>query len=199
MGHSQLVLANDPWPTPNDTCHSIVMNGKRYSCPWKIYIILHIDSFFIGKHDDVIKWKHCPRNWPFVRGIHRSPVNSPNKGQSRGALMFVFYLRLNKRLSKQSWGWWFETLSRPLWRHRNVWLKKLYLVIISKLFNVVMSWCHSGEITIRFRCASFISTTNIRTVLIIEISLSYGCNANLAHIHRFDMPINSSWHFLLFE
>ena len=23
-------------------------------------------------HDDVIKWKHFPRNWPFVRGIHRS-------------------------------------------------------------------------------------------------------------------------------
>ena len=30
-----------------------------------------------------------------------------------------FDLRLNKRLSKQSWGWWFETLSHPLWRHRN--------------------------------------------------------------------------------
>ena len=30
-----------------------------------------------------------------------------------------FDLRLNKRLSKQSWGWWFETLSRPLWHHRN--------------------------------------------------------------------------------
>ena len=30
-----------------------------------------------------------------------------------------FDLRLNKRLSKQPWGWWFETLSRPLWRHRN--------------------------------------------------------------------------------
>ena len=30
-------------------------------------------------HDDVIKWKHFPRNWPFVRGIHRSPVNSPHK------------------------------------------------------------------------------------------------------------------------
>ena len=39
-------------------------------------------------HDDVIKWKHFPRNWPFVRGIHRSPVNSPHKGQWRGALMF---------------------------------------------------------------------------------------------------------------
>ena len=30
-----------------------------------------------------------------------------------------FDLRLNKRLSKQSWGWRFEMLSRPLWRHRN--------------------------------------------------------------------------------
>ena len=30
-----------------------------------------------------------------------------------------FDLHLNKRLSKQSWGWWFETLSRPLWRHHN--------------------------------------------------------------------------------
>ena len=39
-------------------------------------------------HDDVIK--HFPRYWSFVRGIHRSPVNSPPKGQWRGALMFSF-------------------------------------------------------------------------------------------------------------
>ena len=39
-------------------------------------------------HDYVIKWKHFPRYWPFVRGIHRSPVNSPHKGQWRGALIF---------------------------------------------------------------------------------------------------------------
>ena len=30
-----------------------------------------------------------------------------------------FDLRLNKQLSKQSWGWWFETPSRSLWRHSN--------------------------------------------------------------------------------
>ena len=30
-----------------------------------------------------------------------------------------FDLRPNKRLSKQSWGWWFETLLSPLWCHRN--------------------------------------------------------------------------------
>ena len=38
-------------------------------------------------HDDVIKWKHFLRYWPFVRGIHRSPVNSPLKGQWRRALI----------------------------------------------------------------------------------------------------------------
>ena len=39
-------------------------------------------------HDDVIKWKHFLRYWPFVRGIHRWPVDSLHKGQWRGALMF---------------------------------------------------------------------------------------------------------------
>ena len=39
-------------------------------------------------HDYVIKWKHFPRYWPFVRGIHQSPVNSPHKGQWPGALTF---------------------------------------------------------------------------------------------------------------
>ena len=44
---------------------------------------------FMSTHEDVIKWKSFPRYWPFVRGIHRSPVNSPHKGQWRGALMFT--------------------------------------------------------------------------------------------------------------
>ena len=40
------------------------------------------------KHDDVIRWKHFPRYWPFVGGIHWSLVNSPHKDQGVGALMF---------------------------------------------------------------------------------------------------------------
>ena len=72
------------------------------------------DAGIMLNHDDVIKWKHFPHYWPFVRGIHRSPVNSPNKGQWRGALDVFF------DLSKQSWGWWFETPSDSLWRHCNV-------------------------------------------------------------------------------
>ena len=39
-------------------------------------------------HDDVTKWKHFPRYWLFVRGIHQSPVNSPHTAQWCGAFMF---------------------------------------------------------------------------------------------------------------
>ena len=57
--------------------------------------------------------------------------NSPGTGefpaQRPVALSFdVFFdLRLNKRLSEQSWGWWFETLSCPLWRYW--YLENLYI------------------------------------------------------------------------
>ena len=90
-------------------------------------------------YDDVIKWKHFPRYWPFVRGIRRSPVKSPNKGQWRSFDVFID-LRLNKRLSKQSWGWWFETLSRPLWRHSNEWTVHYWL----RYWILVLSTCHAN-------------------------------------------------------
>ena len=71
-------------------------------------------------HDDVIKWKHFPRYWPFVRGIYRSPLISPHNRPVARSFDVFFDLRLNKQLNKQSRGWWFETLSRSLWRHCNV-------------------------------------------------------------------------------
>ena len=39
---------------------TITSNVESVSMSWRLI------------HDDVIKWKHFPRNWPFVRGIHRS-------------------------------------------------------------------------------------------------------------------------------
>ena len=60
----------------SDHVHKLLTNGTRH-----MFCLLSL-------HDDVIKWKHFPRYWPFVRGIHRSPVNSSHKGQWGGALMF---------------------------------------------------------------------------------------------------------------
>ena len=62
-------------------------------------------------YDGVIKWKHFPRYLPFVRGIHRSPVNFSHKGQWRGALMFsLIYARIN--------GWVNNREAGDLRRHR---------------------------------------------------------------------------------
>ena len=67
-------------------CHVVVvasLSKHEYGC-----ITLHYG--IVSNNDDVIKWKHFPRYWPFVPGIHRSPVISPHKGQWRGGLMFSF-------------------------------------------------------------------------------------------------------------
>ena len=60
----------------------------------------------ISTHDDVIKWKHFSLYWPFVRGIHRSPVNSPHKGQWRGALMFsLICVWINGWVNREAGDW----------------------------------------------------------------------------------------------
>ena len=53
-------------------------------------------------------------------GEFTGPVEFPAQRPVTRGFDVCFDLRLNKRLSKQSWGWWFETLSRPLWHHCNV-------------------------------------------------------------------------------
>ena len=60
----------------------IKQGTKKFVCSF-VFTVL-----FQTRHDDIIKWKHFPHYSPFVRGIHRSPVNCPHKGQWRGALMF---------------------------------------------------------------------------------------------------------------
>ena len=69
-------------------------------------------------------WRHQME--PFSALLALCAGNSPVSGEfpaqrpvTRSFDVF-FDLRVNKRLSKQSWGWRFETLSRSLWRHRNV-------------------------------------------------------------------------------
>ena len=74
---------NSP-PVKNGVFKSLMAVMKL--CPCVILTSHRTDLASI--HDDIIKWKHFPRYWPFVRGIHRSPVNSPHKGQWRRALMF---------------------------------------------------------------------------------------------------------------
>ena len=116
-------------------------------------------------HDDVIKWKHFPHYWPFVRGINRAPVNSPHKRPVTRSFDVFFDVCLNKRLGKQSWGWWFEMPSHPLWRQSNgiaVLLQRRVLCVnqwigcvavksyvgpacIGSLVHIPLPWRHNGR------------------------------------------------------
>ena len=87
---------------PNKMCklrHEVKTFRKKIKF-WNLNSTRDTLSELVDTYDDVIKWKNFPRYWPFVRGIHRSLVNSPHKGQWRGALMFSLICILNKRLSK---------------------------------------------------------------------------------------------------
>ena len=76
---------------------------------------------------DVIKWKHFPR--PPVTGefLSQRPV-------TRSFDVF-FHLHLNKRLSKQTRGWWYETPSRSLWRRCNG-LHMVYVASLGLLYTL---------------------------------------------------------------
>ena len=86
-------------------------------------------------HDDVIKWKHFPRHWPFVRGIHRWPVNSPHKGQWRGALVFsLICVRTNAR----------NNLRRH-YAHDDVIVMYMFLLLFS---NCIVRYISNHRVTI---------------------------------------------------
>ena len=81
--------------------------------------------FFGGLYFRCSWWRHQMETFSVLLAIcaGNSPVTGEFSAQRPVTQSFdVFFdLRLNKRLSKQSWwGWWFETLSRPLWRHYNI-------------------------------------------------------------------------------
>ena len=89
-----------------------------------------IQQHFRCTHDDV-KWKHCAGNSPV-------PGEFPTQRPVTRSFDVFFDLRLNKRLSKQWWSWWFETLSLPLWCHRNAPL--LYLYHYARVMRMHFHW-----------------------------------------------------------
>ena len=72
---------------------------------------------------EITWWRHQMETFSALLAIcaENSPVPGEFPAQRPVTRSFDVFseLRLNKRLSKQSWGWWFETLSCSLWRYRN--------------------------------------------------------------------------------
>ena len=69
-------------------------------------------------------------------GEFTGPGEFPTQRPVTRSFDVYFDLRLNKRLSKQSWGWWFETLLCSLWRHRNgKWVPWRSCVLVGAYFD----------------------------------------------------------------
>ena len=88
-------------------------------------------------------WRHQMKTFSALLAIcaGNSPVTDEFLAQRPVTRSFdVFFdLRLNIPLSKQWWGWWFETVSRPLWRHCNgsfvcVWAELLLRHLLRHLY-----------------------------------------------------------------
>ena len=99
--------------------------GERWTLGYlwsPIYLIMiHIAVW----HDDVIKWKHFSALLAFCAGNSPVPVNSPHKGQWRGALMFYLYIV------------WWEVWSMPAFSKSGV-------MPLFSLFNP-LQWRHNGR------------------------------------------------------
>ena len=91
------------------------------------------------KHSFKTWWRHQMEIFSALLAIcaRNSPVPDEFPAQRPVTRSFdVFFdLRLNKRLSKQSWGRWFETPSRSLWRHRNECIRN----VICKMWAILFS------------------------------------------------------------
>ena len=88
--------------------------------PCATYIYL---KFYVFVWSDITWWRHQMETFSALLPIcaENSPVPGEFPAQRPVTRSFdVFFdLRMNKRLSKQPWGWWFETPAWTLWRHRN--------------------------------------------------------------------------------
>ena len=116
------ITADIPTTKQSTTSCAYAMGCTVYFCV-SVYLNMNDSQFITGDrpspklcgwlpirnwrhtHDDVIKWKQFPCYWPFVRGIHRSPVNSPHKGQWGGTLMFSLICAwINSRVNNREAG-----------------------------------------------------------------------------------------------
>ena len=98
----------------------VVLNlfWEKKECVWVSYY------FLILKCPIYPWWRHQMKTFSALLAIcaGNSPVPGEFPAQRPVVRIFDDFLdlRLNKWLSKQLWGWWFEMLSCPLWRHCNV-------------------------------------------------------------------------------
>ena len=111
-------------------------------------------------------WRHQMETFSVLLAIcaGNSPVSSEFPSQRPVMRSFDVFLdlRLNKRLSKQSWGWWFETPSCSLWHHCNVHsLSPIYMNIRNVKHHLIDNYADTLNLqSSETKCAFFFQQIN---------------------------------------
>ena len=128
------------------------------------------------------RWRHQMETFSALLAIcaGHSPVpgECPTQRPVTRSFDVYFDLRPNKRLSKQSLGWWFETLSPPLWPHRNV------CIIIQKVRFVCI------QLEIRTWLSSFLDETLHVTKFNKGMLFGY---CQLCHLFSHNLALINQW------
>ena len=139
INHQSVLVQVMDWAVWQQTITPPIWREMDVFCECKIWFMQRLGNCGVvwNTHDDVIKWKPFPRHWPFVRGIHRSPVNSPHKGQWRGAFMFsLICARINGRVNNREAG--------DLSRHRTHY--DVTGLCVVKIWEETLQW-HKHQLT----------------------------------------------------
>ena len=111
--------------------------------------VFFCDWFILPMSFRIISWwRHQMETFSALLALCAG--NSPDTGEFptqrpvTRSFDVYFDLRPDKRLSKQLWGWWFETLSHSLWRHRNVYNNGLPSVSVKRPWGYGLLK-HDGE------------------------------------------------------
>ena len=95
--------------------------ANQSQCSFKIFDSNHFIAILLRRF--CTWWRHQMETFSALLAICAgdSPVSGefPTQRPVTRSFDVFFDVRLIKRLSKHSRGWWFGTLSHPLWRHRN--------------------------------------------------------------------------------
>ena len=130
-------------------------------------------------------WRHQMETFSALLALcaGNSPVTGEFPAQRLVTRSFDVFLdlRLNKPLSKQSWGWWFETPSRPLWCHCNAcWILRLLVkrkLLVTNLlrFNLKQIKTELWKIMFCIFAADFLAAGNI-----LKMALDGSCSPKLS-------------------
>ena len=116
-----------------------------------------------------------------------SPVTGEFPAQRPVTRSFdVFFdVRLKKRLSKESWGWWSETPSLPLWRHSNAYCHAGRFPGMWQHSHIIFTWCITMTSQwARLRLKSPASRLFTQPFIQTQIKESSASLASVRGIHR---------------